>query len=49
VGRRCQQIENLLDEQQVSEADRLTLREQLEALRSSDLSEDEQQERWGAH
>jgi hypothetical protein len=43
---RLWQIENLLDEQEISEADRLTLREQLEALRSPDIPEEEQQERW---
>jgi hypothetical protein len=43
---RLWEIENMLDEEQVSEADRLTLHEQLEALRMPDITEADQQERW---
>lgn len=40
------ELENLLDEQQLDPADRLTVHEQLDALRRPDVSEQEQGERW---
>jgi hypothetical protein len=43
---RLWQLENLLDDQDVSDADRLEIHEQVEALRAGDLPESEQAERW---
>lgn len=43
---RIYELENILDGQQVDESTRLLVREQLEALRDSDLSEEQQAERW---
>lgn len=43
---RLYELENILDEQQLNPADRLSVHEQLEGLRSEDLSEAEQEERW---
>ena len=40
------ELENILDEQDLSDADRLVVREQLQALRQPDVPEEEQQERW---
>jgi hypothetical protein len=40
-------LENLLDDQDLDPADALTVREQLEALRSPEVSEDEAKRRWG--
>lgn len=43
---RIYELENLLDEEALDEADRLTVSEQLAALRDPDLAEAEQIERW---
>jgi hypothetical protein len=43
---RLYELENLLDEQDLDSADRLTVQEQLEALRAPDVTEEEQRERW---
>ncbi len=44
---RLWQLENLLDDENISEADRLTVGEQLQALRGGDsVPEEEQRERW---
>lgn len=43
---RIYQLENLLDDEDLDPAEELTVREQLEALRDPDLSEEEQQKRW---
>jgi hypothetical protein len=44
---RLWELENRLEEStDLSEPDRLTLREQIEALQQSDLPEEEQVERW---
>jgi hypothetical protein len=44
---RLWELENVLQEDpDLSEADRLTIAEQLDALREPDLSEDDQVERW---
>lgn len=43
---RIWELQNLLDEEELDEADRLTAREQLHALLDPDLDEDEQEERW---
>lgn len=39
-------LQNLLDDVDLPEADRLTVREQLEALEQSDLSDEDQRKRW---
>jgi hypothetical protein len=39
-------LENMLDEQDLDPADELTVREQLEALRSPDLDDEETKRRW---
>jgi hypothetical protein len=48
VGRqgRIYELQNRLDSEQLDPADQLTVREQLEALLSADLDEDEQRRRW---
>jgi hypothetical protein len=43
---RIYQLENLLDDEDLDPATELSVREQLEALRDPDLSEDEQRRRW---
>ena len=43
---RIYQLQNLLDEEQLDEADALIVREQLEALLNADLDEKEQAKRW---
>lgn len=43
---RLYELENILDEQELSDADRLVVQEQLQALREPDVPEEEQQERW---
>jgi hypothetical protein len=43
---RIYQLQNLLDEEQLDEADALVVREQLEALINPDLDEKEQVKRW---
>lgn len=43
---RIWELQNLLDEEDLDEADRLTVREQLEALQNPDLDEEEQVQRW---
>lgn len=43
---RIWELRNLLDEEDLDEADRLTVSEQLDALLDPDLSEEEQAERW---
>lgn len=43
---RLYELENLLDEQDLDPADRLTVQEQLQALGAPDVSDEEQQERW---
>lgn len=40
-------LENILDDQDLDPADELTVREQLEALRNPDVSEEEARRRWG--
>lgn len=44
---RIHQLENVLDEQELDEATRLVIMENLEVLRQPDVPEDEQRERWG--
>ena len=44
---RIWELQNLLDEEDLGEAERLTVSEQLDALLDPDLSEEEQVERWG--
>lgn len=44
---RLYELENLLDNEDLDPADRLTIQEHLEALRNPDVSEEEQRERWG--
>jgi len=43
---RIYMLENLLDEEGLDPADELEVREQLEALKSPELDEDEQRRRW---
>lgn len=43
---RVYELENILDEQNLDEATRLTVSEQLQALRDPDLPENEQRRRW---
>src|SRR5690606_36950705 len=43
---RIYELQNLLDEEDLDEADRLTVSEQLSALQDPDLDEAEQVERW---
>lgn len=43
---RLWELENLLDDEEISDADRLTIREQIEALQNPDLGDEEQAERW---
>lgn len=43
---RLYELENILDEQNLDPADELSVREQLQALRQPDISEEEQRERW---
>ena len=43
---RIYELENILDAEDIGEAERLLAREQLEALRQPDLTEEEQVERW---
>lgn len=44
---RIYELQNLLDEEQLDEVDRLTVTEHLNALLDPDLDEGEQVERWG--
>ena len=43
---RIYQLENMLDDEDLDPATELSVREQLEALRDPDLSEEEQRKRW---
>lgn len=43
---RIYELQNILDEQDLDEATRLEVSEQLEALATQDLNEEEQVERW---
>ena len=43
---RIYELQNMLDEEDLDEAARLTVSEQLTALQNPDLDEDEQVERW---
>ena len=43
---RLYQLQNILDEQNLDEATRLSVQEELEALQASEMSEEEQKKRW---
>jgi hypothetical protein len=44
---RIYELQNRLDNEELDPADALAVQEQLEALASTDLDEDEQRKRWG--